>query len=308
MEIIERINNVIKNYECDGLSYIWQVMSSKSSVVHPYSLNDFENMDKNDMTYGFYGSAPEEHIKYILNLLAQSIGSSGINNSEGGQITSFFSIENKSVDEILNQIQIDIGFNFTFPKFIGGFSGIQTLRGILTPRDCHYLYLAKKVVELCPDRNSKILEIGAGMGLLGFYLDNLGYRNFSIVDLPKVNAVQTYFLSFNLPHRKLILTDEVENPFSEKYNEFIKILHYKEFNKASKNSFDLIINIDSLTEMCIEDAQNYLNLDCSKLFLSINHEGNSYRVFDIKKKNLKLKSRHLFGVRKGYVEELYERL
>jgi hypothetical protein len=72
-------------------------------------------------------------------------------------------------------------------------------------------------MELCPDKNSSIIEIGAGFGVLGYYLDKAGYHDYTIIDIARTNACQTYFLSKNLLDRNIILSGDVENPFDLKY-------------------------------------------------------------------------------------------
>uniref|UniRef100_A0A6C0AFH9 Sugar O-methyltransferase n=1 Tax=viral metagenome TaxID=1070528 RepID=A0A6C0AFH9_9ZZZZ len=304
--IVFRINQIVDKYKSDGISPIWAHCTSQCNL-QTFLKSDFEDMSTNNLMYGFYGPVPYKDSFNQLMLLAEALGASGMDNSETFELKSSFNIEKNSIDLILDKIEKNIGFTIKFPIFNGNCGGISSTRGFFSQRECIYLYVAKKILDICPDQKTKILEIGGGLGLLGYYLNNLGYKNYTSIDLPRSGAVQTYFFAKNLPNTELLLTDESENPFDSIHDDKIKILHYSNFELAKEDTFDIIINVDSLTEMTEQIALNYLNKNCSKLFLSINHEVNTHRVFDLKKDNLKLKYRYPFWPRKYYVEELYER-
>lgn len=73
--------------------------------------------------------------------------------------------------------------------------------------------------------------------------------------------------------------------------------------------FDLILNVDSLTEMAQNTAREYIvgaRYKTNK-FLSINHENNQFTVADIYRAEEGIRvSRTPCWARRGYVEELIE--
>ena len=75
--------------------------------------------------------------------------------------------------------------------------------------------------------------------------------------------------------------------------------------------YDLIVNVDSLTEMDFSTAKGYWQKikASTNLFLSINHEANPFRVQDLMAEDsLDLDvSRGLYWMRRGYVEEVIQR-
>jgi hypothetical protein len=77
-----------------------------------------------------------------------------------------------------------------------------------------------------------------------------------------------------------------------------------------RDQYDVILNVDSLTEMGIDVARDYLRsfVGKSNWFLSINHEGNEFSVREIAAElpEYKLMSRNRSWIRQGYVEELYQ--
>ena len=90
--------------------------------------------------------------------------------------------------------------------------------------------------------------------------------------------------------------------------ERIKILTPQEFFGQTTAYYDLIVNVDSLTEMDPKSAREYWNRieSVSGMFLSINHEINPFTVKELiseRKKDAQIE-RYPYWMRKGYVEEI----
>jgi hypothetical protein len=259
----------------------------------PITQENLENMADNNLCFGFFGgyyigNTDQDHAwrcKYSLNKLVELLGAK----------------------DDLSDIEKKLGFEINLPPFIGGRKVIQTDRGILSDRHIHYLWVLKRIIELCPDRDSAIIEIGAGLGLLGYFLDKAGYKDYTNIDLAYPQLAQTYFLYRNLPEREFILSGEVENPFSADYKNALKLLHSSEF-KNIKDRFDIMINMDSLPEMKIDEATKYISSEVP-LLLSINRENYNFRVADVAPKYRELIYRRPFVLRNDseYFEELYKK-
>lgn len=308
MSILDRILKAFKkNFESEKRDTIWDHCVSIISTIELNEAN-LDNFTKNNLTYGMFGgSSPEVNRKIIIKL-AEAVGVTGLNNPEGIQHNLYPKTfaPNFSDNELLRMIEPMIGFKLKMPDFIGNLNIPTTDYGIITDRHCHYLWITKRIMELCPDRNSGIIEIGAGLGLLSYFLDQQGYKDFTAIDLSYSNAIQTNFINKNMPDRKLLLSGERANPFDEDSTGYIKILHATDFKDIPKNRYAIIVNIDGLTEMGIEEARKYFDSDCAELFLSINHEVNQYRIIELACTTRKLVYRYPFWLREGYVEELYK--
>lgn len=307
--IIHRIIPILQtNTKCETRSDIWNWCSGYSSKVE-INKENLENRANTNLVFGFFGGTSLEINRMAIIKLAQALGVMGLNNPEGGVEGGICRVNINYVkltdSALLQKIEEAIGFKIQLPSFIGGRKTSATDYGIITDRHCHYLWILKRIIELFPDRKSSIVEIGAGLGILGYYLDKAGYKDYTTIDLAHTNACQTYFLARNLPDRDLILSGEKGNPFDFAYKDSLKVLHSLDFENIKKNRFDIMINIDGLTEMKLEEATKYMQSDCASVILSINHEVNSYRVIDIHKPNRMLKYRYPFWLRDGYVEELY---
>jgi hypothetical protein len=297
------------NYENEQVGHIWEFCNSHITKVKMTKSN-LDNMCVNNLTYGFFSGNNDPAEKETLVMLDHALGINGIRNPEGyNHIPPIYpqtSCRDVSNSDILKGIEEKLNFPISFPLFSGGIKSTDSTYGMFSVRHLHYLWVTKRLLELCPDRNSRIIEIGPGIGLLGYYLDKLGYRDYTVIDLAHQNACQAYFLSKNLPYRDFILSQEVNNPFDESYKDSIKILHTNDFiHSVPANRYDIMINIDGLTEFPIEDAKRYVHNTCAPMLLSINHEINLFRVIQIAEPFKHLVYRYPFWLREGYVEELF---
>jgi hypothetical protein len=271
--MIERIIRVFeKNLPLDNRSDIWNWCLDHSSKVDVNEEN-LENMANTNLCYGFFGGTQD------VNTDAETT--------------------DRATETALRMIEELLGFKVSLPQFTGGRRVLMTPRGIITDRHLHYLWILKRIINLFPDRNSSIIEIGAGLGILGYYLSEAGYKDYTSVDLATPSACQSYFLAKNLPYRDIILSGDKDDPFSFEWRESIKLLHASDFHHIEKDRFSIMINIDSLPEMVPTEVEKYTSDDCAKLLLSINtrdvvvpYRTRVYRV--------------PFYLRDGYYEELFQ--
>lgn len=305
--MIDRIIPVFeRNRHIEVLDIIWETVFASSMQVEINEEN-LENMCDTDLITGFGGMATIKE----MTRLAEAFGVSGITNPENNAyhnaiVLSKTNVDSLTPDEILDRVQTKLPFQINIPSFNGNHKqGLTTKYGVVVDKHLHYLWILKRIMELCPDKNSSIIEIGAGYGILGYYLDKVGYRDYTTIDLALVNACQTYYLSKNLPERDIIISGDVENPFDLKYKDSIKLLHSTDFKGIPKDRFVIMINVDGLTEYGLEQATKYVQHDCAPILLSVNHEVNEYRVHDLDQPHRRLAYRYPFWLRDGYVEELY---
>jgi len=179
--------------------------------------------------------------------------------------------------------------------------GIFTSRGILKMRAVHSLHFISRIKETLKDNiiNSTILEIGGGLGRNAYYAKKLGVKKYIIIDLPSTCIMSSYYLGKTLGEENITL-------YSETTDNYVHIL--PTFEYINNRNVDLVVQFDGLTEMGMINSEKYINNfnKISQLFLSINHEANTYTVNDLYKKNKNIICVHRFlsWYRDGYVEEL----
>lgn len=188
------------------------------------------------------------------------------------------------INILLDALFEKIGVVLPAPANLGGAFGLETKYGIYTERDFLSMAVALDIRQNFDD-TFEICEIGGGIGHLAYYLNLLGFENYTIVDIPTISVLQKYFLSDNLPNHK------------------IKLLTPAEFT----GRYDLVVNVDSLTEMSIEDASRYVNLiaENGNYFISINTEINDFYTRDICDSKMTKIYRQPWYMRRGYIHEEY---
>lgn len=204
-------------------------------------------------------------------------------------------------------LEKEFGFELSFPNPFEGECGLKTKKGIISYRAIQAIYQAWKISQIVKDIPSpKVLEIGGGLGRTAYYSRQFGIRDYTIVDIPMSSLSQANFLGRVLPQNDLFLLGESMQDGDTK----LKLIHTNEFFSSGKK-YDLIVNVDSLTELNIEIARQYIRKigEVGDIFLSINHENNSFTVNSICKENSRLLKlyRQPYWLRRGYVEELFQK-
>jgi 2-polyprenyl-3-methyl-5-hydroxy-6-metoxy-1,4-benzoquinol methylase len=190
------------------------------------------------------------------------------------------------VDVFIEKLSTHLGADINAPKYSGHLFGLKTEKhGLYSDRDLMSLGAAIRIHEkYWNNKNLRIIDIGGGVGHLSYYLYKLGFTNITTLDVPSVNAAAMYFLGTNLPDHN------------------IKFKSPHDFT----GDYDLVINVDGITQMKEDLAKVYMNRmhsDGTKHFYSVNREVDSFTVGAICP--LARVSRNPFWLRKGYVEEDY---
>lgn len=230
---------------------------------------------------------------------AESVGAVSMDNPESElEYRSFWKTEN-----VLSELD-KVCMPFSMPNPFANEHGVGSSRGVISYRVPQALYQAWRIKQLVDGiQNPRVLEIGAGLGRTAFYAYELEIKDYTIVDLPISTIAQAYYLGRTLGEENIHLDGELFDDGSNR----VKIITPDTFLAESK-TYDLILNVDSLPEMDFHVAQAYWEKikASTNIFLSINHEVNSFRVRDLLVKDLNSLNvqRGLYWMRKGYVEEL----
>lgn len=187
----------------------------------------------------------------------------------------------------------------SLPNLYPGETGIITPFGLASLRVPAAIYQANQVVKL----GANICEIGPGLGRTAYFANLIGVKKYTLVDIPITSLCQGYFLLNSLPNVEFSVCGESD------IDQGIQLRLPAEFLNSTEK-YDVVLNCDSLTEIGIDPAREYMEkiIASAKFFLSINHEGNEFTVRELAAEfgELNLISRNRSWVRTGYVEELYE--
>lgn len=231
-------------------------------------------------------------LKDQLVRLAEALGTLRVENPESGP---WLENLNLRVPELVEAVERKLGFSLDLTAFYAGLLGLPMPGGVLTYRMIHAAYCASRVKALT---SGTVLEIGGGIGHLACYARRLGL-DFTIVDLPMTNVAQGYFLMRTLGEEAVVLEGEPVRAGA------IKVLTPAHLGSAPR--YDLVVNVDSLTEVGSEVAKGYLRwiVKNSGIFLSVNHEINAFTVNELLREfpNVTVE-RFPYWMRNGYVEEI----
>jgi len=204
-----------------------------------------------------------------------------------------------SVDEIIEEIEAKLGLELQFPNPYPNEFGLPSKRGVIGFRSVQSAYQAWRIAQLASGNlDFKVMEIGAGLGRTAYFSKLFGVQDYTIVDIPLTNAAQGYFLGRVLgPDHVHLYGDENSAP--------LKVIPSSAIE--SGKTYDLIVNVDSWTEMSPDIAQFYWNYarQTTRMVLSINYEHNPQTVRALYKDDPDVKaSRFPYCMRRGYVEEI----
>ena len=209
---------------------------------------------------------------------------------------------NPAADEILSRLDEVFGFRVDFPNPFENEYGIKTSRGIASYRAIHALYQAWRASELLNRKpNAKVLEIGAAGGRAAYYAGAFGLLDYTIIDLPIMNAFQAYYLGRVCGEGHVHLFGEKGSPAAN-----FSILPPAAFLDG-KETYDLIVNVDSMTELSLTTGRAYWDEIKKRAhrFLSINHEANDVKMQNfLQEVPASTRTRNPSWIRKGHVEEV----
>ena len=197
------------------------------------------------------------------------------------------------VDDYLAAIDARLGIELDFPNFYPHEKGLRSRRGIISYRPLQAIYQAFRLKSLGA---SKVLEIGAGLGRTAYYAHRMGVRDYTIVDIPMSNVAQTHFLSRALGADQVSVTGEDRCA--------IRVVG-PSFVERCEERFDVVLNVDSLSEMDPAVAAGYVAFarKSASTLVSINREwADQPRIAELVKEAPVL--RLPYWMRDGYVEEI----
>ena len=252
-------------------------------VAAPYG---FTAPDRNLLSIEIGPGAPAR-IYLALKRLAEAVGAVNLANPETSTGTAL------TPDEYIARIEQRIGAALEFPNFYPGEEGVVTARGVVSYRPVQAIYQAWRLRQLGA---RSVLEIGAGLGRTAFYARRFGIERYTIVDIPLSSVAQAHFLSCALGPEAVALPGEDDRPIR---------LRGPRFFETVGDRFDVVLNVDSLSEMDAAVAARYIAFArrSAASVLSINREWDGApRAADLLRPATT--TRHPYWMREGYVEEL----
>jgi hypothetical protein len=324
--LIESYKLASESFRTDGASMWYDFFIGMHGDIHSAAHNNdvsqvqalLSDPASSDAFYGFDAVSKSNirhsiaKLDYILGdklvldrllRLAEAVGAVCLANPEPHDMHKM----KKSADEIIDVLESFFGFPVVVPNLFKKEFGIASKRGVISYRVPQAIYQAWNISQLVAGiPNPRVLEIGGGLGRTAFYSRAFGITDYTIVDIPITSLAQGYYLARTLGDSEVSLYGEKGGRDDQ-----VKLIAPEEFYKSTIH-YDLIVNVDSLTEMDKNTASKYIGhiLEKSVKFLSINHETNSFTVRDLMKERNQLNNfdRNPYWLREGYVREVWTSL
>lgn len=136
--------------------------------------------------------------------------------------------------------------------------------------------LERLTAALAIIRGQSVVEIGPGVGYCAFYAYRAGLMDYTTIDLPLGVVAQVRFLAEALGPDKIWMDSDPADGARDQ----IKLFSVA---RLPSRQFDAVLNVDSMTEMSLKAALDYVSWinRHARLFLSINHELNAFTVADL---------------------------
>ena len=217
--------------------------------------------------------------------------------------------------QTLERIEERLGWDLRAPD-CGGIAGLGYRGGVVPLKQLYQIYAAHRLAEINGGPLDTCLEIGGGVGFLAHVcVRNDVVRDFTILDLPIVNLLQGYVLLRSSIADHVVLHGEDAKDDGTKV---VRILPDSALAGLASKDYDMAVNQDSLPEMAMETALEYLQAFTRLVrgnVLSINHESaapwgagfNHGVVAELTQgiSGLKRTGRFPYWMRGGYVEEVF---
>lgn len=243
----------------------------------------------------------------MLLCLGEALGVVTLPNHAQMKIDEYVAVLHTDQDALFADIERALGFSLEMP--LVGYPPVFVFGGVTTSADMvRHAYVAARIRQITSATSGRVLELGAGFGSLALLARRAGCVEYTIIDLPQVNAIQMFFLG-------TALGPDAVSGYGETPRR-LRILPPVAIREIADGSIDLIVNMDSLPEIDRGEALSYLRefRRVGRSFLSINQEarakhtrGEQTVVQELTREvgGFERIQRFPYWMIEGYVEELY---
>lgn len=206
----------------------------------------------------------------------------------------------------LADVEAKLGLSLPTPNPYSDEHGLALKRGVMSYRVPQAVYQAWRARQITRGmKKPAVAEIGGGLGRTAYYARLMGIEDYTIIDLPLSSLAQGYFLGRVLGAENVAFLGEQAAGKAG----CVKLVSPKFFLENRKD-YDLVVNVDSLTEMSREVAGGYVDRIAAGggRFLSMNHEFNPFTVRELLEERgvADGAARAPYPMRDGYVEEIVD--
>ena len=299
-------------------SFVSALLSDNPSELRPFASNLYSGSTMYGMahTQEFIVGADTIYPKKYFSMrvrdsiisLATAIGVLNITSNQQTSLKKYVKHINQDLGPLIQEIEELLGIKLDTP-IVGSPPVVEIGSRLFNPDTIRHAYVPYRIGQLVDLRNAKVLEVGGGYGCVARYSVLSGCNDWTIIDLPYVNAIQMIWLGSTLGPEMVSGYGEQAAP--------IKLVPSTKKDLLREQKFTIALNMDSLPEIPYEEAKEYADLisRTSELLLSINQEAQKLNKEGVRQhsvhrlfadRSLKLKGRHPYWMEQGYAEEIYQ--
>jgi putative sugar O-methyltransferase len=278
----------------------------KNEIVHHFGHHEGMYQGPRVWRQGFQ----ELRITDMLLSLGEALSVINLPNHAQMKLKEYADFINIDQNKLFSKIEDALEFSLEVPMI--GFPPSVRLNNVRTSADMiRHAYIVHRMKKIGLKSDEPILEIGAGYGSQAFLAHRAGFTDYTIIDLPVVNAIQTFFLGCAIGF------DQVSGYGEDKKS--FHILPTGAIGQVPDSSIALSVNMDSMAEWSHDVTVGYLRhiRRFAKKFLHINQEAQQFDpitkwkqgvVFDCigEVSGYEQIYRFPYWMMEGYVEELYD--
>jgi len=312
-ELIDSNTDFVESLEKKDFSSLRQIFSNlfHGPLLVGMGHTDVFMTEKSPHDKNFLSLRIRDNILSLAESLAESLAVKPVTSAHQTKLSDYMDATNCDLAPYIEKIEAALGHSISVPDV--GKPPVTTIgKYKVSPDSIRHAYIMHRVKQLGFNERSAILEIGGGFGTVARYAYLQGLRDYTIIDLPHVAAIQAAFLFATIGSDKVALAGEGKDAP-------IKIVR-ADHKDALKANYDLVLNMDSLPEINLDEATEYIKMarTKAKYFLSVNQEAQKLHrgkipqhavpkiVHDVG--GVKLLHRSIYWMEQGYVEELYQSL
>lgn len=284
------VNNLFEGSTIEGMAHVQAFIEGKKTI-YPKQYFSYRTKDS------------------VLSL-SEALGLSSPPSNQQTTLRAYVDYLNQDLEPLVEEIETALGHPISAP-FVGHPPVAQIGSRFYNPDFIRHAYVPNRIKQLGLSEGDTILEIGGGYGCVARYAFLRGFKHWTIIDLPYVNALQMIWLGATMGED--VVSGIGENQAA------IHLIPSNAKDSIRDEPFALALNMDSLPELPEQEAEDYLSIvgKNANLFLSINQEarkvhgqfGAQNSVHSMMRgSDMELIQRSPYWMEQGYIEELYRRV
>ena len=256
MEVFGENASIWKTLQGKNTAFIEALLSDDPGALRPHASNLYAGATMYGMAHtqefivGNTTIYPKKYfsmrVRDSLLSLGTALGAINIVSNQQTPLNRYVEHLNQDLALLIKEIESKLGFELTTPR-VGSPPVVKIGENVYNPDTIRHAYIPHRLKQIVDLETASILEIGGGYGCVARFGVLAGCKDWTIIDLPYVNAIQMLWLGSTLGPDMVSGHGEAPAP--------IKLVPSKQKDAIKAQTFTLALNMDSLPEIPFDEAQ-----------------------------------------------------